>query len=100
MYIFSVEEAQKDLQKLLELVADGKDVAIGGERPVLLLKVRSVRNFDNDHPDATGSIIVFDPEDESAFEDESFKPLPDDIIEQMVNGPIFPEEINVIQESR
>ena len=100
MYIFSVEEAQRDLRKLLELVADGKDVAIGGERPVLLLKVRSVKNFDNDKPEATGSIIVFDPEDESVFEDESFKPLPDDIIEQMCNGPIFPEEANVIHESR
>ncbi|MFM0517068.1 MULTISPECIES: hypothetical protein [Caballeronia] len=100
MYIFSIEEAQKDLQKLLDLVADGKDVAIGGERPVLLLKVRSVKNFDNDQPEATGSIIVFDPEDESVFEDESFKPLPDDIIDQMYNGPIFPEEANVIHESR
>jgi len=100
VYIFSIEEAQKDLQKLLDLVADGKDVAIGGERPVLLLKVRSVKNFDNDQPEATGSIIVFDPEDESVFEDESFKPLPDDIIDQMYNGPIFPEEANVIHESR
>jgi hypothetical protein len=100
VYIFTIEEAQKDLQKLLDLVADGKDVAIGGERPVLLLKVRSVKNFDNDKPEATGSIIVFDPEDESVFEDESCKPLPDDIIDQMYNGPIFPEEANVIHESR
>ncbi|BAN24809.1 hypothetical protein BRPE64_BCDS01480 [Caballeronia insecticola] len=43
---------------------------------------------------------MFDPEDESAFEDESFKPLPDDIIEQMYNGPIFPEEVEVTHESR
>ncbi|SAK73573.1 hypothetical protein AWB75_04037 [Caballeronia catudaia] len=100
MYIFSVEEAQRDLPKILEMVAQGKDVAIGGERPVLLLKVRSVGNFDNDNPEATGSIIVIDPEDESAFEDEAFKPLPDDIIDQMVNGPLFPEEANAIQESR
>ncbi|SAL68445.1 hypothetical protein AWB70_06745 [Caballeronia cordobensis] len=100
MYIFSVEEAQKDLPRILEMVAQGKDVAIGGERPVLLLKVRSVGNFNNDNPEATGSIIVIEPEDESAFEDEAFKPLPDDIIEQMCNGPIFPKEINAAHESR
>ncbi|SAL87476.1 hypothetical protein AWB74_08130 [Caballeronia arvi] len=101
MYIFSVEEAQRDLPKILEMVAEGKDVAIGGERPVLLLKVRSVGNFvDKNGNQVGGSLIVFDPEDESAFEDESFKPLPDDIIDQMYNGPLFPEEANTIHESR
>ncbi|SAK69587.1 hypothetical protein AWB77_02861 [Caballeronia fortuita] len=100
MYIFSVEDAQKDLPKILEMVAHGKDVAIGGEQPVLLLKVRSVGNFDNDNPEATGSIIVIDPEDESAFEDEAFKPLPDDIIDLMYNGPLYPDEASLAHESR
>jgi hypothetical protein len=101
MYIFSVEEAQRDLQKVLELVAQGEDVAINGKYPTLLLKLHAVGNIvDKDGKEAGGSIIIFDPEDESAFEDEAFKPLPDDIIEQIVNGPIFPEETTAAHENR
>lgn len=100
MYIFSVEEAQKDLPNILEMVAQGKDVAIGGDRPALLLKVKKVGNFvDENGNKAGGSIIVFDPEDESAFEDEAFKPLSDDMIEEFY-GPIFPEDVSTPLENR
>ncbi|BBP99277.1 hypothetical protein BSFA1_44060 [Burkholderia sp. SFA1] len=101
MHILSIDEAQQDLLKVLEMVAQGEDVAIGGKYPTLLLKVRSVGNIVDKHgKEAGGSIIIFDPEDESAFEDEAFKPLPDDMIEQMCNGPLFPEEIHATHESR
>jgi hypothetical protein len=99
MYIFSVEEAQKNLPKVLELVAQGKDVAIDGEHPALLLKVKSVGNFANGNPESCGSIIVFDPEDESLLEDEVFKPLSDDMIEEFY-GPIFPEDVSAAIERR
>jgi hypothetical protein len=99
MYIFSVDEAQKDLPNILEMVAQGKDVAIAGERPVLLLKVKSVGNFANASPESCGSIIVFEPEDESLLEDEAFKPLSDDMIEEFY-GPIFPEEADTVHESQ
>lgn len=100
MHILTIQEAQKDLHKVLEMVAQGEDVAIGGEYPTLLLKVRSVGNFVDKHGNkAGGSVIVFDPADESAFEDEAFKPLPDDIIEEFY-GPLFPEDVTARVESR
>ena len=89
MYIFSVEEAQKDLPNILEMVAQGKDVAIGGDRPVLLLKVRTVVNLSNDHPESCGSIVVFHPDNESDLDDELVKPLPDDVIEEFYKPRIY-----------
>ncbi|MDR5783039.1 hypothetical protein QCE63_26895 [Caballeronia sp. LZ065] len=50
MYIFSVEEAQNDLPRILDMVAQGKDVAIGGERPALLRRVKAVGNLSHDDP--------------------------------------------------
>ncbi|MDR5817463.1 hypothetical protein QCE62_28050 [Caballeronia sp. LZ033] len=91
MYIFSVEEAQNDLPRILDMVAQGKDVAIGGERPALLLKVRNVGNIVDKHGnEAGGSIIIMDV-DKEVLEDELVKPVPDDIIESFY-GPIFPDE--------
>ncbi|WP_370444165.1 type II toxin-antitoxin system VapC family toxin [Candidatus Burkholderia verschuerenii] len=76
--------------KILEMVAKDEDVAIGGKQPVLLLKVRSIGNIvDKNGEWAGGSIIVMDPADEDALDDEVVKPMPDDMIEEFF-GPIFP----------
>ena len=80
MYIFNVEEAQKDLPKILEMVAQGKDVAIGGDHPVVLHRVRAVGNLGDD-PETCGSIVV-GYVDDSVLNDEAVKPLPDDIIDE------------------
>jgi hypothetical protein len=99
MQILSIEAAQKDLEKILEMVASGEDVAIGGKYPTLLLKVRSIGNIvDKDGNKAGGSIIILDA-DNSHPEDEAVKPLPDDIIEAFF-GPIFPDEIGASTENR
>ena len=58
MYIFNVEEAQRDLPKILEMVAQGKDVAIGGEKPALLLRVRAVGNLSDGDPESCGSMVI------------------------------------------
>jgi hypothetical protein len=99
MYIFSVEEAQRDLAKVLALVAAGKEVAIGGEHPAILTRVRAVGNLSNGDPESCGSIVI-GYVDDSVLEDELVKPIPDDIIEQMINGPIYPKKVNAAHESR
>jgi hypothetical protein len=99
MYIFSVEDAQKDLPKVLALVAEGKEVAIGGEHPVLLSRVRAVGNLSGGDSESCGSIVI-GYVDDGVLEDEAVKPLPDDIIDLMYNGPLFPDEANAIHESR
>lgn len=88
MYIFSVEEAQKDLQKVLELVAQGKEVAIGGKHPALLRRVKAVGNLSHGDPEAVGSIII-GYVDESVLDDDLVKPLPDDIIAEFYKPRIY-----------
>ncbi|MDR5735051.1 hypothetical protein QCE47_22295 [Caballeronia sp. LZ025] len=80
MYVFNVEEAQKDLPKILEMVAQGKDVAIGGDHPVVLHRVRALGNLGDD-PETCGSIVV-GYVDDSVLDDEAVKPLPDYIIDE------------------
>ncbi|SAK99335.1 hypothetical protein AWB76_07699 [Caballeronia temeraria] len=89
MYIFSVEEAQKDLPRILEMVAEGKDVAIGGDRPALLLGVRAVGNLSDGDPESCGSMVIGRVDDESVLEDELVKPLPDDIIAAFYKPRIY-----------
>jgi len=88
VYIFSVEEAQKDLQKVLELVAQGKEVAIGGKHPALLRRVKAVGNLSHGDPEAVGSIII-GYVDESVLDDDLVKPLPDDIIAEFYKPRIY-----------
>ncbi|SAK69624.1 hypothetical protein AWB79_03719 [Caballeronia hypogeia] len=94
MYIFSVEEAQKDLPKVLALVAQGKEVAIGGEHPAVLNRVRGVGNLSEGDPESCGSIVIAYV-DENVLEDEAVKPLPDDIIEEFYK-PLFDEAGNAL----
>jgi hypothetical protein len=89
VYIFSVEEAQKDLSKVLELVAQGKEVAIGGEHPALLRRVKAVGNLSHGDPEAVGSMIIGYVDDESVLEDDLVKPLPDDIIAEFYKPRIY-----------
>lgn len=91
MEILSIESAQKDLEKVLERVARGDDVAIGGKYPTLLLKVRNVGNIVDKYGNKTGGSIIIMDVDKELLEDELVKPLPDDIIESFY-GPIFPDE--------
>ena len=88
MYIFSVEEAQRDLPKVLALVAEGKEVAIGGEHPALLSRVRAVGNLSEGDPESCGSIVI-GYVDDSVLEDELVKPLPDDIIAEFYKPRIY-----------
>ncbi|MDR5838198.1 hypothetical protein [Caballeronia sp. LZ034LL] len=88
MYIFSVEEAQNDLPRILDMVAQGKDVAIGGARPALLLRVKAVGNLSHDDPESCGSIIIGHVDD-SVLEDEIVKPLPDDIVAEFYKPRIY-----------
>jgi hypothetical protein len=88
MYIFSVEDAQRDLPRILEMVAEGKEVAIGGKHPALLRGVWSVANFGDGNPESCGSIIV-GLADDSVAEDELVKPMPDDEIEAFYKPRIY-----------
>jgi hypothetical protein len=88
MYIFSVEEAQQDLPKVLALVAEGKEVAIGGKHPALLSRVRAVGNLSEGDPESCGSIVIGYVE-ESVLEDEIVKPLPDDIIAEFYKPRVY-----------
>jgi hypothetical protein len=88
MYIFTVEEAQKDLAHVLDLVARGKDVAIGGDKPVILLRMKSVRNLKPGNPESCGTLIVGHVED-SVLDDEAVKPLPPEVIESFYKPRIY-----------
>jgi hypothetical protein len=88
MYIFSVEEAQKDLAKILEMVANGKDVAISGKHPALLHGVLAVGNLSGGNRESRGSIIIGHSDDD-VQNDELVKPLSDDIIESFYAPRIY-----------
>jgi hypothetical protein len=88
MYIFTPEQAQKDLPKVLELVAQGKDVGINGKHPVLLSRVRGVGNLTNGDPETCASMII-DWVDDDLLDDEALKPLPDDIIESFYAPKLY-----------
>jgi hypothetical protein len=89
MYIFTPEEAQNDIFKILDMVAEGKDVAIGGKKPVILLRVRSVANLSKGNPEKGGAIIVGHVDDDSVLDDELVKPLPEDIIAEFYKPRIY-----------
>ncbi|AQH00534.1 hypothetical protein A9R05_16260 [Burkholderia sp. KK1] len=72
-------------------MAEGKDVAIGGEHPALLSRVRAVGNLSGGDPEKCGSIVI-GYVDDSVLEDELVKPLPDDIIAEFYKPRIYDAE--------
>ncbi|MDR5801318.1 MULTISPECIES: type II toxin-antitoxin system Phd/YefM family antitoxin [unclassified Caballeronia] len=79
MQVYSVAEAQINLPKILQAVADGEGVVIEGTHSALLLPVKSIKRTSEPRP--LSSIIVGTPEEgEPQPYDALFAPLPDDVL--------------------
>jgi prevent-host-death family protein len=88
-----VHEAKTNLSKLLAAVEAGEEIVIArGKKPIVRLVAVVCENPQEIAEKRSRILGCMKGEFSEADLEEALRPLPDDIVDLMENGPIFPED--------